>query len=145
MKSLIKFLYLSLIIASSALFAGSVHMINDSPYQLRAVVRGADGTYLGEMIIQSQGTSTWSDNTYGRVPMDEWGQTDRAATPYTVLWYCTSGENYSINTIVATGATVTAQNGEGTRICRPKKKPGEPQQPPQGYLYEDHEPEALHD
>ncbi len=102
-------------------FAGSVHLLNDSPYTLRAVIRGADGSYLGEMIIQTGNMHTWSDmnGQMGAPPMDS---NSRSQTPYTVMWYCLSGDDYSINTIVATGATVTAQGGEGARICKPQQQ-----------------------
>jgi hypothetical protein len=126
-------------------FANSVHLKNDSGYQLRAVVRGQDGSYLGEMIVMPQQTSTWSDNSYGAVPFDEWGPVDHTTTPYTVLWYCMSGTPYSVNKLVPVGALVTAQFGEGTRECKGKQEGvHSPQQgPSQGYLNEQNEPEAL--
>lgn len=137
------FCVLTAMCASSSLFAGAVHLINDSPYRLRAVIRGSDGSYLGEMIIQTQNASNWSDTSgqMGAPPID---QSSRSQTPYTVLWYCMSGYNYSINTIVASGATVTAQSGDGIRICNPQ--PNNNRQttpaPAMGHLYQQHEPEA---
>jgi hypothetical protein len=142
-KILNKVVLLFVVLISSHMHANSVHMKNDSPYQLRAVVRGNDGSYLGEMIIMSQETGTWSDNSYGAVPFDEWGPVDHTTTPYTVLWYCMNGDSYSVNTLVPTGALVTAQFGEGDRICKSKKgKKSTEEAPPGGYLDQGYEPEA---
>lgn len=138
-----KLLLAFLCFVTSSLFCNSVHMKNDSPYQLRAVVRGHDGSYLGEMIIAAQGIGTWSDNTYGAVPLTEWGLVDQTSTPYTVLWYCMSGDTYSVNSLVPTGALVSAQFGEGARQCSPKKeKQATEQNPSQGYLHNQNEPES---
>jgi hypothetical protein len=125
--------------------AGSVRLINDSPYKLRAVVRGADGTPLGEMIVASGNNGTWNDSfshlgQFGKGNLaDE--QVTRSQTPYDVLWYCVDGSDYSFCYQVATGATVNAQGCSGTRMCKPQKKesgpfPNQPEgqslyQPPQ--------------
>ncbi len=113
---------------SPLLACAGVHLINDSPYTLRVVIQGYDGTYLGEMIIQPQHLSDWSDSfgTMGRYgPGTKQGNMSRV--PYTILWYCLEseeGDEYSICTGVATGSTVTAQGCSGRRMCKPKKKPG---------------------
>jgi len=141
---IVKMVFFSLLISVTSLaVANSLQLKNDSPYQLRAVVRGNDGSYLGEMIIKSQDVGIWSDNAYGAVPFDEWGAVDRTTTPYTVLWYCMKGDSYSVNTLVPTGALVSAQFGEGNRECRPNSKKEGSGNPSQGYLHEQNEPEAL--
>jgi len=111
--------------------AGSIRLFNDSPYQLRAVIRGADGTQLGEVVINAHQSSTWTDS-YGQVgnigqPFVEQAPS-QSRTPYTVLWYCPDGNNYSMCQIVETGATITAQTCSGDRICKPQKEtqPGAP-------------------
>ncbi len=116
-----------LFLLSPLLACAGVHLINDSPYTLRAVIQGYDGTYLGEMILQPQHLGDWSDS-YGT--MGRYGpgtaQSNTTRIPYTVLWYClesTEGDEYSICTGVATGSTVTAQSCQGRRMCKPKKKP----------------------
>jgi hypothetical protein len=144
-----RFLFLFLIFCGG-LSAGTVRMINDSPYILRAVIRGNDGTYLAEQVIQPQNTGTWTDafgqiGSYGRGHVYT-EDSSRTQTPYTVLWYCMAGGAYSICNYVATGSTVFAQSGEGERICSPdhqRKGPGAyPNQPQQGYLHQQAEPEA---
>jgi hypothetical protein len=110
---------------SGALHAGSVHLINDSPYVLRAVVRGNDGSFLGEQVIEPQNSGDWSDNS----EWDTYQNPEMSQTPYTVIWYCMSGGgDYSITTYVATGSTVFAQSGEGARICNPQQRQGQSQQ-----------------
>ena len=116
--------------------AESIRLFNDSVYDLRAVVQGSDGSFLGEMLIRAQNAATWY-NTYGpyqsRVPI----QQSRSQTPYVVVWYCLSGEQFSICDTVATGGAVEALSCLGPRTCRARKKDNTPQeeyqemQPPQ--------------
>lgn len=124
----------------SLLHAGSVRMYNDSAYTLRAVVRGADGTYLGEVVIHPQQFNTWSDS-YNHV--GKFGQGNlydenvtRSQTPYTILWYCMDGADFSVCTNIPTGSTVIAQTCDGAKLCHPKQQPGGPfpNQPEGQYL-----------
>ena len=104
--------------------AESVRLFNDSPYDLRAVIRGADNTFLGEMLIRSQNSTTWY-NTYGpyqsTVPIQE----NRSQTPYKVVWYCLSGEQFAMCDTIATGGAAVALSCLGPRTCRSKKKPND--------------------
>lgn len=115
-----------LFLSCSSLFAGSVRLINDSPYKLRAVIRGNDGTFLGEMVVNPEHATAWNDSL-GQVGYFGKGnvyqeQSTRSQTPYTVLWYCIDGADYSVCDMVATGSTVTAQSCLGARQCKPAKK-----------------------
>src|SRR5689334_2500431 len=108
------------------LSAGSVRLINNSPYELRAVIRGSDGSYLSEMVIRSQKETVWTD-TYGQFgnnggANESVNQNYRSQTPYTVLWYCLAGDVYGVNDTVSTGAVVMAQGAIGNRMCSPQKK-----------------------
>jgi hypothetical protein len=121
------------------LCAGTVRMINNSPYDLRAVVRGSDGSYLGEVVVRSQKESVWTD-TYGQYGL--YGGADANAnqnyaskTPYTVLWYCMDGYDYAVCDTVSTGAVVTAQGCAGARQCKPQKQDVYPREPEGQYLY----------
>lgn len=106
-----------------AVQAGSIRLFNDSPYKLRAVVRGADGSQLGELLINPDQSSTWTDS-YGQFGPNGYVEDtpNKSQTPYAVIWYCLDGNSYSICNIVSTGATVTAQTCDGDRICKPQKK-----------------------
>jgi hypothetical protein len=123
------------------LCAGSVRLINNSPYTLRAVIRGGDGSFLSEMVINSQKEMNWTD-TYGNYGSsgganDDVNQNYRSKTPYTVLWYCTSGDTYGVSDTVGTGSIVTSQGSIGDRMCSPpKRKESVPSTQPEGhYLY----------
>jgi len=109
---------------SVSLFAGSVRLYNDSPFKLRAVIRGADGTFLGEMVLLPEHFNTWSSNYPSFGPSGKWSQPNpnRTLTPYTVYWYCLDGGNFGIQTNVAAGQAVIAESSVGPRMCKPPKK-----------------------
>jgi hypothetical protein len=108
--------------------AGSVRLSNNSSYQLRAVIRGGDGSYLGEVLVNPQQTMSWNDYN-GAVAFP-----NQSLTPYTVLWFCNDeeGSPYAICTDVGSGFTVVAKSCVGTRSCKPKQKQQTPpnQAPP---------------
>lgn len=121
------FLFIYLLIGISC-FGSSVHLVNNSPYKLRAVIRGADGSYLGEMILNPGFSNTWSDD----INLGDWVEQrpTKSQTPYTVIWHCMDGNDYSICTNVNTGGTAAAQGCDGTRQCKPpanKNPPGQNQ------------------
>jgi hypothetical protein len=114
------------IYTASSLFAASVRLTNDSAYPLRAVIRSADGSYLGEVVINAGQSSTWRGG-YG-------DQSIRSQTPYNVHWYCLDGGDFSFCAIASVGSTITANGCDGLRACKPpKKKKGStnPEQPEQ--------------
>lgn len=124
-----KFFFCLLLVFSGALSAASVRLHNDSPFKLRVVIHGADGSYLGEMIILPQHFTTWSSDyaTFGPGGRGELMNPPGSLTPYTVTWRCMDGGEFGINVNVSVGALVTAQSSEGVRYCKPpkKKKKGE--------------------
>lgn len=141
------FAVLSIVFFPYLLFAGSVRLINNSPYDLRSVIRGADGSYLGEVIVKSQKETVWTDTygnygTYGGANARV-NQNYRSKTPYTVLWYCIDGGDYGVCDTVATGAVVTAQGCLGNRMCKPKKTEKYPSEPQGQYLYQEPQPPPL--
>ena len=113
--------FLALLFFCSTLFGGTVTLINDSANQLRAVIRAADGTYLGEVVVPSQRTMKWNNYTggVGNIQYYEVSQ-----TPYTVAWFCMTGDGtpFSICTQVGSGQTVTALSCDGIKECQPQKK-----------------------
>ncbi|MGE5195774.1 MAG: hypothetical protein ACM3JI_00410 [Anaerolineae bacterium] len=138
MKCSLFFFFFCACSAISSVDAGSVRLLNDSPYRLRAVVRGNDGAYLGEVIINPQHSSNWSD-TYGQAGYAGKGLMENtySQTPYTVLWYCMNGDDYAICNTVPTGGTVMAQSCMGSRMCKAEKKKEGPFTQPEGqYLNE---------
>lgn len=123
-----KILFLCLLCLVSSISANSLKLYNNSPYKLRAVVRAADGTYLGEMMLLPMTYNTWTDSyaQFGPIGGRSAPGPTRSQTPYTVLWYCLDGSTYSTNVQMATGMLVIAQVGDGPKICKP-----EPNTPPE--------------
>ncbi len=117
----------ALLLLTATAYAGSVRLLNDSPYVLRAVIRGNDGSFLGEMIINPQYGTTWTDTNLNMLQ-----QSPRSRTPFTVLWYCMDGNSFSICNDVAAAATVTAQGCSGARICKPPPPPPPSAPAPEG-------------
>jgi len=137
----IKMKWLAILLCPCFLFAGTVRLINNSPYDLRAVIRGGDGSFLSEVVIKSQKETVWTDTygnygTYGGANA-EVNQNYRSRTPYTVLWYCLDGGDYAVCDIVATGAVVTSQSCMGRRTCNPERREKYPPEPEGNYLYEE--------
>jgi hypothetical protein len=135
------FVVLSCVFFPYFLFAGSVRLVNNSPYALRAVIRGGDGSFLGEVIVKSQRETVWTDSygnygTYGGAD-GRTNQNYRSKTPYTVLWYCLSGADYGVCDTIGSGAMVTSQSCLGARMCKPSKKEKYPPEPEGHYLQEE--------
>ena len=108
------------------LSAGTIRLVNDSPYKLKAVIRAADGTYLGEMILSEQHSGMWTD--FGNSNPGGLGNQDRySQTPYTVMWFCIGGKDFSVCDSVSTGSTVTALVCPGARSCPTVKPQAEPE------------------
>lgn len=133
--------FLVFLLLFGVLEAGSVRLVNNTAYKLRAIIRAGDGTYLGEVLVNSQQTMSWNDYT-GSV-----GYPNTSQTPYTVLWYCNDGDGtpFGVCDGVGPGATVAAMTCSGTRACKPKKKPQNPPpygQPPEENLQKQLEKDA---
>ncbi|SRR5579872_4878451 len=118
----------ALLLFCSTAFAG-LTLVNDSTYKLTVHIRAADGTDLGALEINPQQSMAWNtfSGTTGNIQYYNSSQ-----TPYTVIWFCNNGSTdspYSIWTDVPSGATCTANGGDGLRSCqKPQKKPY-PQKP----------------
>lgn len=134
------FIVLGLIFSPYLLYANTVRLINNSPYDLRAAIRGGDGSFLGELIVKSQRETVWTDTygnygTYGGANAGA-NQASRSKTPYSVLWYCMSGSTYAVCDVVATGSVVTSQSCLGPRMCQPSQQEKYPSEPEGNYLQE---------
>jgi hypothetical protein len=95
------------------IWADSLVLVNDSNVQLSAVIQDATGTILEETVIDPQDSSTWSlDSFFG---FD--ANVTNPQTPYTVNWYCMSGDLYSTCRDVPSDSTVMAQSCMGGQQC----------------------------
>lgn len=113
-----------LVFCTATLSAGSLRLYNDSPFKLRATIRAADGTYLGEMVILPEHTTTWSSEypSFGPGGQNYSENPSRSMTPYTVFWSCMDGGDYGVSSDIATGALVSASASSGSKYCKPPKK-----------------------
>jgi hypothetical protein len=115
-----------------ALSAGTVRLHNDSSFKLRAVIRAADGTYLGEMVVLPQHYSTWNGGYSNFSPNNNAFQPNPtfSQTPYVIHWVCLDGDEFGINTQIPNGGLAIAESSDGVRYCKPPpKKPGSPYGP----------------
>jgi len=110
MKYILVFFSLSF----ASLFAGSVRIVNDSPFPLHAEVISSDGTRKGKILVGPQEQVIWQDSFSGA---SVWSQ-----TPYTIIFTCKDGNQFGVLSGFQQGATVTALSSSGQRYCQPLKK-----------------------
>lgn len=88
------------------------------------MVRAADGTLLGEMVILPDHTNTWSSEfpSFGPGGQHYLENPSRSMTPYTIIWSCLDGGDYGVSSNIASGALVSASASSGLKYCKPPKK-----------------------
>lgn len=113
-RKILFFLFLSL---SSLIWADSLVLVNNSDVQLSATITDATGKVLEETgPINPQNSITWSlDFEYYGYNAEE----SNPQTPYTVTWYCNSGEIYGTCYDAPSDSTVLAQSCGGDQQCNP--------------------------
>ena len=113
--------------------AASVRLYNDTSYSLKAIIRGADGSQLGEAVLSPQTYYNWSDapsKAPKEQPKANPSKSNTSRTPYTVIWYCMDGSDFSMADNVATGAFTTALHGSGKKTCGSPTPPASPNNSP---------------
>lgn len=116
-------LFIALFFVQNALFAGSIKLVNNSLYDLKAVISGNDNTSLGEVIVGKNSFVYWSDipdeEGYLGGPENINKNHPYSYTPYRVLWLCMNGSEFALCEVVHTGSTVNAKDCPGVQICKP--------------------------
>lgn len=107
------------IFLTGCLFSYSVTLLNDSPFELTALVQGADGTHLGEEHLQPGEQRQWSTDIK-KTDVKEIYDAPSSLTPFTIIWKCAYKGYYSINNEVAPASLVKATDGDGAKTCAPK-------------------------
>lgn len=107
------FLWMVALLGCKSAFSDTINLFNDSSVPLRAVIFGADGTELGEFVLNPRNASQWSNNWMN---LDN-DQNNASLIPYTVNWYCIGGGAYGVCSNVASGSLVTAQSCGGAQEC----------------------------
>lgn len=102
---------------ANLVFAESVLLINDSPFPLTAIVQGADGVELGQVILQP-GEQNLFDTT--RTQLDMPSTPPASITPFTIVWKCMYKGFYSVGANVSPGSLIRANDCPGSRTCTPQ-------------------------
>lgn len=114
-KSVLIFAFM---LACTMSWANSVTLMNDSTYTLKANIYDANGTLLGEFVLNPANATLWSDDD------ENFGTESNYAAqiPYTVNWFCMNGSPYGSCNDVAAGAVVTAQSCGGSQECQQQQQ-----------------------
>ncbi len=116
-----KAFFLALSITTAGFSSLSVY--NDSAFDLKVKVIGANGVHIAERQVPSR-IQMYIEDQIGT--SDPVGQGENNAdfknyseslTPYTVYWYCLDGTLYSSCMDASAGATVTANTCSGSYSC----------------------------
>ncbi len=99
-------------------WANSVTLMNNSTYTLQASIYDANGTLLGQFVLNPSDATLWSDD------YEDWGAESQYTPqiPYTVNWMCMNGSAYGICNNVAAGSVVTAQSCGGDQECQQQQQ-----------------------
>lgn len=101
----------------------SLSVFNDSPFDLRIKVIGANGVHIAEKQVPSQIQMYIEDQIGTSDPVGQgenqssFKNYSKSLTPYQVLWYCLDGTLYSSCMDVSAGATVTPSSCSGNYSC----------------------------
>ena len=107
----------------SALFAteGTLFLLNDSPFTLTAIVQAADGTMLGQEVLQP-GEQKNMVTKLNPANLNLPNNYNVAITPYVVIWKCPNGGYYSVCSQVSPGSFIRSSICQGSYYCQPKEK-----------------------
>lgn len=111
----------SLLFAPCALIAYSITLINDTEYDLTAVIRGKKGVLIEEVSIPKYQTQNWIYDK--KLLPDLEGQSIKDLTPFTVSWMCLGGKVFGVYPNVFPGMQISAKESPGAHFCEPKKDP----------------------
>ncbi|NGX28917.1 MAG: hypothetical protein K940chlam1_01105 [Candidatus Anoxychlamydiales bacterium] len=117
MKTILTFF---LFVMSSS-FASSITLVNDSAYELTAIIQTANGKIVAQPTIHPGDQLIWnSDQSSTNLNVEY--NSPGSYTPYTVIWRCSYEGYYSVCANASPGATITANTCPGARFCKPKPK-----------------------
>lgn len=127
MKKLLLLLTIGFILP---MYSASVLFINDSPFVLSATVLSATGEVMGRTTIQPQQQVQWQNSSLNTTGISQ--------SPFTVIFYCQTGEVYGTISQITTGGLATASTSSGPKFCKPKDdKKGKEEQQKSPLQYQD--------
>jgi hypothetical protein len=104
---------------SSFLFSYSLWLINDSAFELNAIVHTATGDFIGQDTLQPGQQKLWSSGNKQPV-LNEFNNSKSSMFPFTVTWQCSYEGIYSVVQDVFSGQVVKASQGLGSKSCKKK-------------------------
>ena len=122
MKKLIIFFSL----LSISIYSFSLLLVNDSPFELTAIVQAANGQFLGQEHLQPGEQRHWSTDQ-SRTDLKDIYDNSYSLTPLTVIWKCAYQGYYSVCADISPGSTVQAHDCPGSKSCTTKKEAEENQ------------------
>lgn len=109
-----------LILQFIPLYSG-LFLLNDTPFILTAIIESASGELLNQVNISPGEHNNWTRDT-APTGLDVPETPASSITPYTVIWRCPNGGNFSLCYNVSPGALVRASECSGAHFCKPKEK-----------------------
>jgi hypothetical protein len=126
-----KLLLGSFLFSSIFSFCATVRLINDSPFTLASTILSATGNVMGRYTLKPQEQVSWENSN---INVDKNSQ-----SPFTVIFYCQTGEVFGTMSNVSTGAMVAASSSSGPKFCKPKDdKKGKEEQKKSDLQYQPH-------
>jgi hypothetical protein len=113
----------------SSIYSYSLFLINDSPFELTAIVQSATGDFIGQQFLQPGEQKQWYSEIKKTV-IKELYTASGSTTPFTVTWQCAYEGTYSVSQNIAPGSVVKASEGEGSKTCKKKPEKEEEKCPP---------------
>jgi hypothetical protein len=124
-----KFLFFTAALFCSYIYSFSLFLINDSPFELTAIVQAATGDFIGQEFLQPGEQKQWYSEIKKTV-IKELYRAKGSTTPFSVTWQCAYEGIYSVSQNVAPGSVVKASEGEGSKNCKKKPEKEEEKCPP---------------
>ncbi len=118
-----KYVYLGslfFLITTFCLEAVSLRLENETIYPLVAKIYAAEGSLIGEEVVNPREIVQWSDaKERNRFPPQG---PSTPLVPMKVHWFCSNGDAYCISDSEASGARVRTSACAGNKFCKEEKK-----------------------
>jgi hypothetical protein len=114
-----RIVFLLIFFFNASLFSHVLLLINDSSFELTAIIHASNGVVLGQMVLKPGEQKRWS-TSMGSSNTNEIYRNSTSNTPLYVVWKCGFQGYYSICSDVSSGATITASSGSGSKSCTKK-------------------------
>lgn len=106
---------------SSRFPTSSIILENDSRFVLTAIVLAQDGGFLAQQTLEPTGNMQDSKRKPIKLAIPSYAYA-KTRTPYTVVWRCPNGSDYSVVRGISAGGLVRANSGEGVHSCSSKRR-----------------------